>query len=145
MISQKIAFQCTSNICIDKHYRYNGENNCSDKSDEIACKSCNDNMYHSDNKRFITVTKVYNGYNDCGDNSDELKRVSYDIQCDFQCKNNECAITYILCDVKLIFADLSNEQESTYCGNNTNSLQKWTVYFSGDSGWSDALDLLHLI
>ena len=70
--SRRDKFLCNSGQCINLNYRCDGDNDCSDRSDEENCSTtCTSSRFHCDNGNCINGNYRCDDDNDCGDGSDE--------------------------------------------------------------------------
>lgn len=107
-------FSCKNALCIPQSWACDGEDDCGDNSDEVACKNntCKPNMFTCGDGKCIPQYWVCDFENDCADNSDEANCKNE--KCNstqFQCKNGKCVPGKWKCDGENDCGDLSDEAD----------------------------------
>lgn len=130
-------FQCvTSNACIPKERRCDGDRNCNDHSDEDNCASpCSDKQFLCDNGFCVGRQYRCDGIRDCTDGYDEadcpdIKACSHK---EFACSNGACVPNCRVCDGQNDCADGSDE-EAPNCRNITTSCPTASIACSLPNG-----------
>ncbi|XP_032691228.1 vitellogenin receptor-like isoform X2 [Odontomachus brunneus] len=108
----KDKFMCKNGQCINKADRCNSNYDCSDKSDEDACKkiSCQKDEFQCHEGSCISSSLVCNGQFDCSDTSDELNCGTRECSSnEFMCEMRKCIPESWKCDGQIDCPDGSDE------------------------------------
>ncbi|XP_069105610.1 fibropellin-1-like [Argopecten irradians] len=105
-------FKCANGEkCIPKNYKCDQFDDCTDRSDELSCKSCNSDQFRCTNGVCIPGTYKCDNIKDCDDNSDEQGCPSGGA-CnseEFTCASGECIQADYKCDDYPDCGDSSDE------------------------------------
>uniref|UniRef100_A0A3B3SQG6 Low density lipoprotein receptor-related protein 8, apolipoprotein e receptor n=1 Tax=Paramormyrops kingsleyae TaxID=1676925 RepID=A0A3B3SQG6_9TELE len=115
-------FDCggSSGKCISLSWRCDGERDCENGADELACvAACPADEYQCRNRKCIAPEFLCNGADDCGDGSDEEKcSASTCGPHEFRCNSSECVPRPWSCDGDADCTDGSDETVER-CGRRT--------------------------
>ncbi|KAM8939327.1 CD320 antigen [Pelodytes ibericus] len=107
-------FQCRDGECIPRLWRCDGDNDCPEGEDEVACPqetSCSG--FRCPDGRCLALTWKCDGYSDCADGSDEDPQTCGNVTCPhdkFQCLNGQCLSSKLVCNGQNDCKDGSDEQ-----------------------------------
>lgn len=113
------GFRCDNGFCINNLFVCDGQNDCSDHSDEkesVCSKmACPPSRFRCKNNKCIQKSVLCDGIDNCGDNSDENTSICvHNRKCkdedDFLCKNGRCINASLHCDHEDDCGDNSDEE-----------------------------------
>eukprot|EP00057_Strongylocentrotus_purpuratus_P026763 XP_011681237.1 PREDICTED: serine protease 30 [Strongylocentrotus purpuratus] len=92
-------FECTDSTCIPGWLTCNGNDDCSDGSDEQNCPTCPGRYYRCADHRCISLDMLCDGTPNCANNEDEENCEPTCSPTEFTCPDGTCAVNLTSCDV----------------------------------------------